>query len=83
MNVYYKPMAINRPLIVKRGWEGEIEANQMHGYFGEWVVFKLPLSGDAYAELRMPIEAAFEEGLVIAADKIELREEDYGTEDYE
>ena len=79
--IKYKTMAVNRPVIIKRGWDGEIEANAMHAYFGEWVVFKLPLSDTAFAELRMPIEEALEQGLVVAADRLEFGPSDY-DEDY-
>jgi hypothetical protein len=69
-------MAINRPLVLRRGIEGEIESNQMNAYLNEWVVFKLPLSEGSFGELRMPIEDALEQGLVIAADKLESYEDD-------
>lgn len=80
MTVKYKEMAVNRPIVIRRGWPGKIEANQMHGYVGEWVVFKLEMSDGAPAELRFPVETALEEGLVIAADRIEFGPEDYEEE---
>lgn len=76
-SIKYKAMSINRPVIVRRGWDGEIENNAMHAYFGEWVVFKLPLSDTTFAELRMPFDEAFEQGLVIATDKLEFTPEDF------
>lgn len=74
-------MSVNRPIIIKRGWDGTIEANQMHAYFGEWVVFKLPLGPGSEAELRLPIEEALEQGLVIASDRLEFGPEDYDEEE--
>ena len=67
--IRYRDMAVNRPIIVNRGIEGEIEVNATHGFVGEWVVFRLPMN-ETYAELRMPLDLAMEDGIVIAADKI-------------
>lgn len=77
MRFRYKLMAVNRPVIIKRGWEGEIESNQTNAYLGEWVSFKLPLTEDSHAELRMPVEEALDQGLIIAADRIRLYDDDY------
>lgn len=76
--IKYKEMSINRPLVVARGFPGQIEANGMQAYFGEWVVFKLPMNEEetVFGELRMPIEEALEQGLVIASDRIYSHEEE-------
>ena len=76
ITVRYKQMAINRPIVLKRGIEGEIECNTINAYLNEWVVFKLPMSEGSFGELRMPIEDAFEQGLIVAADKIDLYEDE-------
>ena len=81
LNIRYKEMAINRPLVIKRGWEGNIEVNSINTYIGEWVVFKLPLSEFDHAEVRMPVELALEQGLVVAADRIVYSAEDFEDEE--
>jgi hypothetical protein len=60
-------MVINRPMIFKRGWPGEVRENTIETYLGEWVVFTFPL-GNSNAELRMPIDEAREDGLVVNYD---------------
>lgn len=69
-------MAVNRPFVIQRGWPGEIRVNEMNGFIGEWVVFKLPLDSGAEAELRIPLDDAFEEGLVTAADNLYYPEDE-------
>lgn len=76
-------VSVNRPIFLKRGWPGEVETNQTNAFFGEWAVFKLPLESGAFAELRMPLEDAVEEGLVDDTDNIELTDEDYLTDEEE
>lgn len=73
----YKPMVVNRPMVIKRGWPGTIRVNEVQGYIGEWVVFELPISDTSNMEIRMPIEVALSSGLVIAEDKINYTEEDF------
>lgn len=73
----YKEMAVNRPMIIKRGWPGNIRVNEIQAYIGEWVVFELPISDTNNMEIRMPIEDALESGLVIASDRIQYTSEDF------
>jgi hypothetical protein len=73
-------MAVNRPILVKRGWTGEIVVNEIKAFLGEYVIFELPLDSGSVCELRMPVEDALAEGLICAADKIVYspeEEEDY------
>lgn len=70
-------LSINRPIVIKRGWDGETECNQVNAYFGEWAVFKFPLTNGSSAELRMPIDEALEEGLIISTDQIVFNPEDF------
>lgn len=69
-------VSVNRPIIIKRGWDGETETNQVTCYFGEWAVFKFPLANGTEAELRMPIDEALEEGLIVSTDQIVFDPED-------
>lgn len=77
--ITYKEMSVNRPVVVQRGWPGEIEVNVINGYVGEWVVFKLPMdeTETTFAELRMPVDLALEQGLIVSSDKIQFYPEDY------
>lgn len=70
-------ISVNRPIVIKRGWEGDLEDNQVTCYFGRWAVFKFPLTDGAFAELRMPIDEALDEGLVIQTDQIVFQPEDF------
>lgn len=70
-------VSVNRPIIIKRGWDGETETNQVTCYFGEWAVFKFPIANGSLAELRMPIDEALEEGLIISTDQIVFNQEDF------
>lgn len=70
-------VSVNRPIVIKRGWEGEVESNTVNAYFGEWAVFKFPLADNVFAEMRLPIDEAREESLVIATDQITFSPEDW------
>jgi hypothetical protein len=78
--ITYKEMAINRPVVIARGLSGHIEVNSINAYVGEWVVFKLPMEDGSEAELRLPVEDALEQGIVISADKI-FRDYEYEEEE--
>lgn len=72
--VTYKEMAIARPLVVNPGWPGVIEVNAVNAFMGEWVVFNLPLSFGANAQIRMPVEEALEQGLITAASAFDYED---------
>lgn len=71
-------VAVNRPLVIRRGWEGHVESNQTNAYLNDWAVFRLPIDEDgSYAELRMPVMEAKGDGLIIDIDSIVYTPEDY------
>lgn len=78
--ITYKPMAVNRPIIIHRGVDGEVVSNEVAAFIGEWIVFKMQLNDTVAAELRIPIDEAFETGLVAPAHKVVLQPEDYEDE---
>jgi len=75
MSMHNIPVVVNRPLVVKKGWEGVIESNQTLAYFGEWAVFRLPMTVGSFVELRVPIDEAMDAGLVVPATGEEEYEE--------
>lgn len=82
--IKYKEMAVNRPVIIQHGFPGEIECNTIQTYLGEWVVFKLAMNDEqtVWGELRLPVDEALDQGLVVSSDKIyspdEEEEQDIG-----
>ncbi len=61
---------LNKPIIVRRGWEADVEVNQMHAYFGEWAVIRLPLTEKEFAEVRMPLDVAMDLGVIVDTEQM-------------
>jgi hypothetical protein len=76
--ITYKAQRVNRPIIVNRGFPGKIDCNQTMQYFGEWVSFMLPMNEEetCFGELRLPLEQAIEQGLVMSDDSFFHTDED-------
>jgi hypothetical protein len=68
--------AVNRPVIVKKGWVGEVETNLVQAYIGEWVTFKIPMPSGSFLEVRLPVEDAIEAGVINEEEELSLDELD-------
>ena len=76
--ITYKPQRVRRPIVINIGFPGSIDCNQTMQYFGEWVCFQLPMNDEetVFGELRLPLDLAIEQGLVMSEDKFTFTDED-------